>query len=164
MTLNKVIDDKSLIDRIKTLESIQDIIKLKSVYCRYCDADYDPKKLANLFCEDGILNLGKKFGIYKGKNEIINHFEEISQQFVFASHLVTNPEINIEDGIKAFGTWQLIMPCNLHINDKTDSMWLFGEYQDKFIFTNGEWKFLEIKVIHRIFEKHLDGWASSSMN
>ena len=32
MTLNKVIDDKSLIDRIKTLESIQDIIKLKSVY------------------------------------------------------------------------------------------------------------------------------------
>ena len=56
------------------------------------------------------------------------------------------------------------MPCNLHINDKTDSMWLFGEYQDKFIFMNGEWKFLEIKVIHRIFEKHLDGWASSSMN
>ena len=80
MTLNKVIDDNSLIDRIKTLES-QDIIKLKSVYCRYCDADYDPKKLANLFM-NGILNLGEKFGIYKGKNEIINHFEEISQQFV----------------------------------------------------------------------------------
>ena len=43
MTLNKVIDDKSLIDRIKTLESIQDIIKLKSVYCRYCDSDNEKK-------------------------------------------------------------------------------------------------------------------------
>ena len=85
MTLNKVIDDKSFIDRIKTLESIQDIIKLKSVYCRYCDADYDPKKLANLFCEDGILNLGKKFGIYKGKNEII-----ISQTAEILENLASN--------------------------------------------------------------------------
>ena len=161
MTATKSQKDNSLAERIKRLEAIQDILMLKSVYCRHCDSDYDPDQLASLFCPDGVLDLGEKFGFYKGKKAIIKHFNEISSQFVFASHLATNPEIKIESSEKAKGTWQLIMPCNMQIGNSVESRWLFGEYQDKFSYVNGEWKFSEIKVVHRVFAKHLDGWTST---
>ena len=159
MTVNKDQKDQYLAERIKRLEAMQDIVMLKSVYCRYCDSEYDPDRLGHLFCEDGILDLGKKFGLYKGRKAIIKHFQEISSQFVFASHLATNPEIKIESLEKARGTWQLIMPCNMQNGNSVESRWLFGEYQDKFSCVGGEWKFFEIKVVHRVFAKHLDGWT-----
>lgn len=62
--------------RIRVLEDIEAIKKLKARYAYYCDDNYDADGIANLFVEDGIWD-GGDFGRYQGREEIRKFFLEV---------------------------------------------------------------------------------------
>ena len=81
--------------QIAELTAIENIKKLKAIYCGYCDNNYDPEGLASLFVEDGIWDGGPEFGRHVGKQAIKKFFDGASGSIVFAAHLVMNPIINV---------------------------------------------------------------------
>ncbi len=46
--------------RIKVLEDIEEIKRLKHRYCAYCDDSYDADALADLFTEDAVWDGGER--------------------------------------------------------------------------------------------------------
>ncbi|HIE84275.1 MAG TPA: nuclear transport factor 2 family protein [Dehalococcoidia bacterium] len=119
-------DDINL--QIANLTAIEEIKKLKAIYCSYCDNNYDPDGLAGLFIENGIWDGGAEFGRHEGKQAIKDFFTSASGSIVFAAHLVMNPIINVNDDV-ADGKWRLIMPCTVN-NDEgvAESKWLLSAY------------------------------------
>jgi hypothetical protein len=85
---------EDLSQKVARLIAIEDIKNLKATYCTYCDSNYDPKGLSNLFVEDGVWDGGPEFGKHTGKQAIHDFFVSASGSIVFAAHLVMNPIIN----------------------------------------------------------------------
>ena len=67
--------------QIAELTAIENIKKLKAIYCSYCDNNYDPEGLASLFVEDGIWDGGPEFGRHVGKQAIKKFFDGALKKF-----------------------------------------------------------------------------------
>ena len=144
--------------QVARLAAIEDIKQMKAQYCAYCDAGYDPEGLASLFVEDGIWDGGKEFGRYEGVAEIKKFFSGISDDIVFAGHLVLNPIITV-DGDTANGKWWLIMPCTTNLEGKKEARWLAAEYDDDYVKRDGKWLYKHLRLDLKFFAPHLKGWV-----
>lgn len=95
------------VDELLTIEEIK-LVQLD--YCEYVDT-HNLDALANLFTEDGVVDLGENYGVWVGKPTIVEQFTEqfrrIGQQFD-AIHVVTNPRITVLGPDRAQGRWYLI--------------------------------------------------------
>ena len=81
--------------RLRVLEDIEAIKKLKARYCAYCDNNYDADGIAALFTEDAVWD-GGNFGRYEGREAIRTFFRGAPRIFPFAIHQVMNPIIEVE--------------------------------------------------------------------
>ena len=81
--------------RIKALEDIEEIKKLKARYCAYCDAGYDADAIAALFTEDAVWDGGMR-GRAEEREGIRDFFAMAPQRLPFAIHMVMNPIIEVE--------------------------------------------------------------------
>lgn len=153
-------DDINL--QIANLTAIEEIKKLKAIYCSYCDNNYDPDGLADLFTETGIWDGGPEFGRHEGKQAIKAFFTSASGSIVFAAHLVMNPIINV-NGDVADGKWRLIMPCTVN-NDEgvAESKWLLSAYTEKYQKLKSKWLFSSLTVDSQFYAAHLEGWADQT--
>ena len=97
--------------RLRAIEDVEAIKKLKARYCVYCDEGYNAGGIAGLFTEDGVWD-GGLFGCYEGRDAIRSFFQEASQMISFALHYVTNSIVEV-DGDQAQGTWYLFQTCLL---------------------------------------------------
>jgi hypothetical protein len=149
--------EPTLEQQIARLTAIEDIKQMKALYCHYCDNDYDPEGLSNLFVEDGIWD-GADFGRYEGRAAIKEFFAGISGDIVFAGHLVLNPIITV-DGDTANGKWWLIMPCTTMTEGKKEARWLAAEYDDDYVKVGGKWLYKHLRLDIKFFAPHLNGWA-----
>jgi len=149
--------------QIAELTSIENIKKLKAIYCGYCDNNYDPEGLASLFVEDGVWDGGPEFGRHVGTQAIKKFFTSASGSIVFAAHLVMNPIINV-DGDKANGKWRLIMPCTVN-NEQgiAESKWLLSAYTEEYQRLDSQWLFRSLKVDSQFYAAHLEGWANQTI-
>ena len=122
--------------RLKVLEDIEEIKKLKHRYCYYCDDNYDADGIANLFIEDALWDGGMR-GRAEGREEIRRFFIGARQSLPLAVHMVMNPIIEV-DGDFAKGTWYLFQACTFA--DGNRAVWGSARYDDEYVRVDGEWK------------------------
>ena len=141
--------------RLRAIEDVEAIKKLKARYCVYCDEGYNAGGIAGLFTEDGVWD-GGLFGCYEGRDAIRSFFQEASQMISFALHYVTNSIVEV-DGDQAQGTWYLFQTCTFV--EGNQAVWGAGRYTEEYVRVGGEWKFKNLKVVSSFWTPYEEGWV-----
>lgn len=143
--------------RVKVLEDIEDIKRLKHRYCAYCDDQYDADALADLFVEDAVWDGGTR-GVNNGRDQIRGFFKRAPQRLPFAIHMVLNPIIEV-NGDRAKGTWYLFQPCTYAEGNR--AVWGSARYDEEYVRVNGEWKFKHLKLTSHFWTPFNEGWVKT---
>ena len=121
--------------RLKVLEDIEAIKRLKVQYCIYVD-NYDAEGIVSLFTEDAVFDAGIR-GRREGREELLNFFRGSRQRLPFYVHMVMNPMIDV-DGDRAKGIWYLFQASTMA--EGNQALWGSGRYDDDYVRIDGEWK------------------------
>ena len=141
--------------RIRILEDIEAIKKLKARYCLVCDDDHNQDEIVKLFAEDGIWE-GEGIGQHQGHAEIRALFQGFQQRISFSQHNVMNPDITV-DGNRAKGIWYFLGPFTMRNGNR--ALWLGARYEDDYVKLNGEWKFQHLRAIGTMSAPYEKGWV-----
>ena len=143
--------------RLRALEDMEDIKRLKARYCAYCDDNYDADNIASLFTEDAVWDGGER-GRADGREGIRNFFVNASQRLPFAVHMVMNPIIEV-DGDTATGIWYLFQACTYA--DGNQAVWGSARYDEEYVRVDGVWKFKHLKLSSFFWTPFDQGWAKT---
>ncbi len=151
--------------RVRTLEDIEAIRKLKATYCDICDLGLqDPEVLESLlqhFTEDARVDFGMGEGsAFRGKDALRVFFGQVVGAAVsFSMHMLHNSFIEI-DGDRATGSWYFEAPTT---NSATgEAQWMAGRYVEEYVRQGGTWKFDSIKTEWNYIAPYGEGWAKAS--
>ena len=128
--------------RLRTLEDIEAVKKLKAQYCSACDDDHNPEKLGPLFTRDGIWE-ASTMGRATGRTAIQQKLGELGRSGVIrnSAHNVFNPVIDI-DGDRASGHWRLIMLyTGIYPDGSLHYSRIIGWYRDEYQRIENQWLF-----------------------
>ncbi len=138
----------TLDQRIRRLEDIEAIRRLKARYCQACDDDHNPDAVAALFVEDGLWE-GVGSGPHARGHAAIKAFMggiRQSGRIVRSAHMVFNPIIEVE-GDRARGFWRLLMMyTGRNAAGAPQYHRIIGFYEDIYIRIDGAWRFAELHV------------------
>ncbi len=145
--------------RLRNLEDIMEISRLKAAYCEAVDGGWDRRThrgedVAALFVEDGVWDAGRIGGRGEGHDGIVRIINSF-QRMPFALHRVTNPDIRVT-GNEATGKWHVI--AYLSQPDGTPVMFM-GTYRDKFVRTPQGWRFKHLGGAAAYFTGLREGWG-----
>ena len=159
MSQNELASD--LERRIRVLEDIEEIKRLKTRYCALCDDSYDADALAELFAEDAVWDGGIR-GINRGREEIRSFFKAAPRRLPFAIHMVTNASIEVE-GDTAKGTWYLFQPCTFASQNGGEdrAVWGAARYDEEYVRLGGQWRFQNLKLTSHFWTPFDQGWAET---
>ena len=143
--------------RLRVLEDVEEIKRLKARYCGYCDNNYEADKIASLFVEGGVWDGGIR-GKAEGREAIREFFVNASRRLPFAVHMVMNPIIEV-DGDTATGTWYLFQPCTYSEGDR--AVWGSARYDEEYVRVNGAWMFRHLKLTSHFWTPFDEGWAKA---
>jgi len=149
---------EALAKRIQRLEDIESIKDLKALYAEICDDKYNPKRMADLFTEDAVWDGGKHFGVYHGRNAIVEYFAGISDKIVFARHYFVQPRLNVDGSNVATGRWYMWMVATFAGNKAVFFAGIEDEVYQK---VNGRWHFKELKLHSDFITPYEEGWHKS---
>lgn len=138
---------------VANLLAVEAIRRLKYRYAGYCDQNYAPDSLAELFTEDAVWE-GGMFGIHQGREAIRELFRGSGETVAFAAHYMLNPIIDVSDG-RGIGSWYLWQ--SLVMKKDSKAFWLMGKYKDDYAIVDGEWKFANVKLTVDILTPYDDG-------
>jgi SnoaL-like protein len=152
-------DLKALMGRLRDLEDIMEISRLKAAYCEAVDGGWDRRthrgeEVAALFVDNGVWDAGKIGGRGEGRQGIVDKINSFTQM-PFALHRVTNPDIRVR-GNEATGKWHVI--AYLSQPDGTPVMFM-GTYRDKFVRTPQGWRFKHLGGAAAYFANLREGWG-----
>lgn len=140
--------DHSLQARVDTLEALEELRALKATYARLADVLFsyptpeNAAALANLFTEDGRLELGP-FGAFTGREAIRNACENIlPKATAWSMHYMSNPNIAVS-GESASGTWYFFIPSVGRGTAPASVAFLYGRYLDQYRKTPQGWRIQE---------------------
>ncbi len=140
----------SLEMRIKTLEDIEQIKKLKAKYWRCVDRKlWD--ELAECFTEDATADYGPKVQL-QGRKAILQFLKDsLGQETMITTHGGHNAEIEIVDDNTARATWAL---NDMIIIQPSTRMEGWGYYEDVYARQNGQWRKKSTKIV-----RYLEEWG-----
>lgn len=144
--------------RVRVLEDVEAIKKLKARYCLYVD-ERDEDGFASLFTEDAVWD-GGSFGRYEGQEAIRRFFRAIPQMLPFALHYVMNPLIEMQ-GERATGRWYLLEPCTFA--EGHQAVWGAARYEEEYVKVGGEWKIKEVKLFSVFWTPYDQGWVKKRL-
>ena len=151
---NRMSAPSSLEARIRRLEDLEEIRRLKYRYAAFCDDHFDADGIAGLFVADGIWEGAGM--LHAGREAIRRFWQPVDPPF--ASHLMTNPVITI-DGDRANGKWWMIGPMSRLEEGQRVAYWQLATYDDDFVRTPDGWRFRHLRVDLKFRARHSDGWA-----
>lgn len=127
--------------RLRRLEDVAAIQRLKAEYCAACDSDHDPDAVAALFHPDATWEASSG-GPHRGTGEIHRYFAELRASGMIrnSAHNVMNPIIDV-DGDRATGHWRLIMLYTVNGPDGARYLRIVGWYRDTFRRGADGWRF-----------------------
>jgi ketosteroid isomerase-like protein len=141
--------------RVRATEDVDAIRNLKARYAAYCDDNYNPDGLAELFVEDAVW-ISPDHGRFEGREAIRGFFQGASKIYTFALHYGLNPQIEV-NGDTARARWYLFMPCTIANGDR--AFWRAGIDDEEYVRVNGQWKF-KSKTASGVFSTPFEeGWA-----
>ena len=133
--------------RIRTLEDIESIKRLKADYCFYADiwneSNDRGSNFGALFAADGVWDVGHKR--CTGPREIAEELMSLPLTFrlKIGIHLALNPRIDL-DGDCATGTWHLLIP--VVPQGQRAPHWNGGMYFEKYARTPDGWRFKDVRL------------------
>jgi len=143
--------------RIKVLEDIEAIRKLRAQYCYNVDAER-LEELLSLFTDDARVDFGL-FGTYEGNEGLTTFFRDVvAASLSFCQHMAHNPIIEVQ-GEKATGRWYFEVPSTMRGTDT--AVWIAGTYEEKYVKERGEWRFNFIKANFNYMTPYEEGWAKT---
>ena len=155
---------KELEARIRVIEDIESIKKLKATYCYLCDAGLaNPKnrdELISHFSKKAKLDFGlTPQSKWEGVEGMKTFFGKVVPSGVsFCMHMVHNPIIEVK-GDTATGRWYYEAPTTNAANGK--AQWMAGTYWEEYVREDGEWKFSSIRTEWKFITPFDEGWAKT---
>lgn len=143
-------------ERIDRLEAIEEIRRLKALYCHWADRGYesagdDAKGFASLFAEDAVWTGGKGVPVV-GRAAIEAHYASFRP---FCMHFATNGVIDV-DGDRATGHWHVLSTQTSHDGR---AIWIAGTYDEEYVKTADGWKFETVEFHLAFRTPYEEGWA-----
>lgn len=132
----------AIIERLQTLEDVEEIRKLKAHYCAACDDDHDPDRVIALFVPDGVWE-ASGIGRFEGHAKIHGYMANLraSGRIRNSAHNVFNPDIEV-NGDTATGHWRLLM---LYTGNAPDGgvqyFRIIGWYREAYVRTAEGWRY-----------------------
>ena len=155
-------DLKELEARIRVLEDIEAIKKLRATYCYLCDAGLsNPRnrdELISHFTKDAKVDYGLgPESRWAGPQGLVDFFGSVVPGWVsFCMHMVHNPIVEVK-GDRATGKWYYEAPVTEIATGA--ATWMAGTYVEEYVRENGEWKFATMKAIWKYISPYDKGWA-----
>jgi uncharacterized protein (TIGR02246 family) len=149
-------DATELERRVRVLEDIEAIKRLKHRYADACDRGYDADALAELFAEDAVWD-GGLFGRHEGREAIYEFFQGVSSDIVFALHYMMNPIIDVA-GDRATGTWYLFQTCTFAQGNTP--IWGAARYDEEYVRESDGWKFRRLRLVSSFWTPFDEGWVT----
>lgn len=137
--------DGQLHERLRHLEDIEAINRLKTLYCFHCDDGFDADAIAKLFAQDGVWDGGSLRGVQSGRDAIRAYFAQNHARIPFSVHLLANRLIEV-DADRARGRWRMLMPYNTIEDTPHGARWQVSAYDDDFVRVGGRWLFQTVRV------------------
>ncbi len=158
--------NKTVEERIRILEDIESIKKLKASYCYWVDAGTagDASQMDELvahFTDDEPWADFGPFGVHKGKEAVAAFFKDVVVSTLsYSAHMVCNPIIEV-DGSKATGKWYVDVPCTLRGAERP--LWLQAQYEEEYVKEGGDWKWKSITARFDFISPFDEGWVKTPM-
>ena len=157
---------EALEQRLRAVEDVQAIHRLKARYGQLVDARYDKKgpksgpelealagQIAALFSADAVWDGGAGLGEARGHEAIRQRF--LAPTLRFSWHFFVKPHIEV-DGDRAHGSWDILAPCTA--TDGTP-MWMAGVEDDTYVRDGGRWLHESMKLRVVFMAPHAKGWS-----
>ena len=143
-----MVDMANLEVRIRAIEDIEAIKKLKAKYWRCLDKKlWD--ELDNVFAEEAIVDYGPGQQV-QGKKAIVQFIKDsLAGESTVTFHGGHTPEIDITSDTTARGIWPL---QDYVIINQNITMVGYGHYEDEYVKENGQWRKKSVKLT-RILEE-----------
>lgn len=128
---------------IETLLAREEIRELRHSFAWFLETS-DPDALADLFCEDGVIDTGP-WGKMVGQDAIRKGYGRAYRDMpkFTAMHVVTNPRLTVR-GNEAEGTWYLL---DLSLRDaNVNPLLLVALYEETYRKAGGAWKYASLKL------------------
>ena len=150
--------------RIKVLEDIEAIKKLRATYCYLCDAGLGDQRNRNELISHFTQNARVDFGFgpesqFEGRDGLEIFFGTVVPSAVtFSMHMVHDPIIEVK-GDRATGKWYYEAPTTDVTTGK--AQWMAGTYEEEYVREKGEWKFAFIGTKWNYITPYDEGWAKN---
>jgi hypothetical protein len=157
---------RALEARVRALEDVEAIRKLKARYAELVDARYAEGRIAEpaaveelagriaaLFTEDAVWDGGAALGVCRGREAIRERMAKPTLHFSW--HYFVKPRIEV-DGDSATGRWDLLAPCT---TADERPMWMAGVEDDVYARVGGEWLHASMGLRVVFMAPHDRGWA-----
>ena len=158
--------------RLRVVEDIEAIRRLKARYGQLADARYDhdgrtgvkpmhelepiARELASLFSEDAVWDGGKSLGLCTGREAIYQRMLEPTLSFSW--HYFVKPQIQVE-GDRAHATWDILAACT---TTKNKACWMAGLENDEYVRVDGDWLHSRMSLEVAFMAPYELGWARRS--
>lgn len=148
---------KDLAARIRALEDIEGIKRVKHKYFRCIDKALWDELVDDCFAEDAIADFGE-YGIVRGRESLrLFYREKVGSAYSLCVHQGHNPEIDLTSDLTATGIWQLE---NFMVTAKTNTgYWITAFYEDEYVKEEGKWKINKTKIPLVFWSDIEKGWA-----
>jgi hypothetical protein len=150
--------------RIRRLEDVEEIRKLKATYCFLCDAGLGDERnrdeLISHFTADARVDFGLgPASIFQGRDGLRVFFGQVVPAAVsFCMHMVHNAIIEV-DGDRASGRWYYEAPTTDTASGR--AQWMAGTYVEEYLRQDGRWKFASIETRWKYISPYDEGWAKN---
>lgn len=134
--------ERSVEARLRILEDIEQIRKLKARYCAACDDSHNPETLGPLFAADAIWE-ASGVGRAEGRDAIKTLLGDIGRSGTIrnSGHHALNGIIDV-DGERATGHWRLIMLYTAYRADRSlQYRRIIGWYREQYARIEDQWHF-----------------------
>jgi len=150
----------TLAQRVRLLEDIESIKRLKALYCKYCDGGWagpthDFDQIAALFTEDAVTE--GTAGRTQGRENIRRLYRSY-QATPFAFHRITNPIIEVA-GDRAKGNWHVLVALT---RPDGQAVWVAGIYDEDYVRTRDGWRIQLLKFTPAFITRYEQGWGKES--